>query len=85
MDIAPTTKGTHMSTPDTLRTDSRYYVLTISDGTTISDKSRNTWGGYTNMIRRIEKELGSRVRITGAGETGEVADGRTFTIAEFSA
>lgn len=85
MDIAPTTKGTHMSTTDTLRTDSRHYVLTLSDGTTFSDKCRNTWGGYCNMIRRIEKGLGSRIRITGEGETGEVADGRTFTIAEFSA
>ncbi len=71
-------------TTKSLRTDSHYYVLTFSDGTTIGESCRNTWGGYCNMIRRIEKQLGSRVYVTGKGETGEVDDGRTFTIATFS-
>ncbi len=67
------------------RIDTKYYLIELSDGTTITEQCRNTWGGYRNLVSRVERQLGSRMSVTSVADTddaaGKLADGRTLTIA----
>lgn len=63
----------------------RYYIFDFSDGQVISEKCRNSFGGFNNCIKRIETALGQRVRgVAGTdGEKWETQDkSLTFTITE---
>ena len=60
----------------------RYYLFQFDDGETISEKCRNSFGGFDNCMRRIADRCnGTCLPLDDNGDCWEVA-GRKFTIVE---
>lgn len=65
------------------RNATRHYVFKFSNGEVITEKCRNSFGGFDNLVTRLAKTLGvSRLDVRfNDGESGTVGD-LSFTITE---
>lgn len=59
------------------RNGTTHVEITFDDGEVVHEKHRNTWGGWVNMVRRLEQRFGGRFRPVGD-------DARSFTLGERS-
>lgn len=74
----------HMSTNQFSRNNNTKHVeVRFTDGEVFTEKHRDSWGGWLNMLRRVEARVGGEARSREVG--GDVvfaANGREFTFVE---
>lgn len=66
------------------RKDTAHTEFRFDDGEVFTESHRTTWGGWVNMVKRVEARFGDRMRPAADDTDGTrwTVAGRTFTTAQ---